>query len=124
MLLEKLSELVSKIRESNYDKTYTEEFLKLFSEALLCEETLYIEFDGDNYQSGKQFLISFNRYTYTPDYNLDFEIAFSYQEDFFKIYTRHHNGYWSPEYVSSKFSEHKNFAQTFKSVLLKELGLN
>jgi hypothetical protein len=124
MLLKNLSELVSKIRESKYDKVHGEEFLKLFSEVLLCETTLYLEFDGDNYQSGKQYYISFNRYTYTPDYNLDFEIAFSYQEDFFKIYTRHHNGYWSPEYISFKFSEHKHFAQTLKSVLLKELGLN
>lgn len=127
MLLEDLSELVSKIRESKYDGSHAEEFLKVFSEALLCDGTFFLGFTGGKYLSGKyqsekQYIISFN-ITRPSDNNLDFGFIFSYQEDFFKICTTRHNGYWSREHLSYKFSEHKQFAQTLKSVLLKELGL-
>lgn len=122
MIHEDLSKLVTEIREANFQHNSQEQFLDLFSEMLLQKDCLVVEFDGDNYQSGKQYGISFNAYQFNPDYNLDFEVAFSFKEDFFKIYTRHHNGYWNPEYVSSKFSLHPRFEVTFKKVLLEELG--
>lgn len=70
-----------------------------------------IEFNGEGAYFGKQVTLSpFSYYGYTSCDELMFEVA--YCEDKISIYTAHHYGFWSPEFLrmdktDNRFSELK-----------------
>lgn len=69
----------------------------------------YYEFSGENHYCGNTAILN----EIPPAYQLGrgyFCLEFAYSNEFIKVFTGHHNGFWVPEYISID-SKHDNFEE-------------
>jgi ribonucleotide reductase beta subunit family protein with ferritin-like domain len=114
--------LIEYIREwkTNKIKPENEEtFITLFLEFIENFDG-HFQFDGDGAYFGKQIVISRHNMGYDE---LTFEIAYS--SNSISIYTGHHSGFWTPEFIqmTDSHSDFKKIKNAVVSLVKKQVGI-
>tara|TARA_R110000823_G_C15881781_1_gene495139 strand:+ start:798 stop:1169 length:372 start_codon:yes stop_codon:yes gene_type:complete len=75
-------------------------FIADFIEFMKSRDSDHYEFEGDNDYCGCTAIIWDENPRYCMGRSMYFE--FAYSNDFVKVFTGNHNGFWVPEYISLK----------------------
>lgn len=91
-------------------------FIKLFVEFMKNKDAEHYEFHGDNDYCGYTAIVYdiIPRHAFGSD-NFGFEFAYSEDEEFVKVFTSYHRGFWSPEYIDLKGEEAQDILSILKS---------
>lgn len=90
-------------------------FIRGFTNYIKSKDADHWDFSGENGYCGytATVLDCFNGYSWS---SLDSE--FAYGKDFIKVFTAHHHGFWSPEYINLSGEEAKEILDILHQKLI------
>lgn len=121
MPLQKLQEIVDKIRSSNdynsFHQEFKDEFRKVMEEHNFDWFEEQLEYLGSGSYCGKNWRIDFTN-SYSFRNSLYFELEVDFKNYSLKVYNGNHQGFWSPEFLSTGDKEYIDFLKNkFRKIL-------
>jgi len=97
-------------------------FINDFIEFMQSKDKNHYEFEGENYYCG----FTATLYETEPQYSYGRVLAFefAYGQDFVKVFTANHNGFWVPEYINLKGGEAAPILGILHHKLIEWAGFN